>query len=186
MVNDTDRVYFLLAPLPNNRLQTGSRPPFCGWIRKLDESDINRPALATTVPSLDRITWADRHFDAQASGERCSYLLESGRAIVGYLTISQSRRDGFHIDEVAVSPAHQGHGYGGILLRFADTLARHSGHGAIQLMAIEDKVPLYEKLGYRPLSDKPTIRLPNATGASETYIPMSRPILYHVKTEMDQ
>ena len=60
------------------------------------------------------------------------------------------------------------------------------GYASIQLMAIESKVPLYEGIGYRALRDKATIQLPNADGQTETYIPMTRPILYHVRTDMDQ
>lgn len=186
MLNDTDRLYYLLSPLPNNRLQTGSRPPFCGNLRKLEAADLTRPALVSGVGSMDRITWADRFYDSQVSDSRSTYLLQAGQTVVGFLTINQSRRNGFSIDEIVVDPEHQGFGYGGILLRFADTLARHSSHSAIHLMAIENKVPLYENLGYRALRDKPALHLPNSVGSEEKYTPMERPILYHVRTDMDQ
>jgi GNAT superfamily N-acetyltransferase len=78
------------------------------------------------------------------------------------------------IDEIAVDGTQQGHGYGAVLMRFADTLARHANCTTIRLNGIAEKVPFYEGMGYTKLGRGSPLRLDD-----EVYWPMERPVMYH-------
>lgn len=175
MIGDHDRAYFQMELAPNNRLTTHSneRHPF-SHMRQLSAADIGAPPLLAGVASLDRATWGDRYYDMHESdGLKRTYLLEARPGIVGYLTVRFG--DCLHVDEVAVDREYRGQGYGGVLLRFADTLARHSDCRAVQLNAISDRVRWYESFGYEVLSGRKTIRV-----EAETYVPMERQLLHHL------
>lgn len=178
MVNDPDRAYFLLESIPNNRLTTHKndhRPYF--HMRHLCEADLSLPPIKSTVASLDRVTWGDRWFDMVESGQsRRTYLLENCAGVVGYLTVHEDSDNAFVIDEVAVSEDHQKKSYGGILMRFADTLARQSDALKIRLNAISNKVQWYGGFGYRVVAGRDPIPL-----EKEQYVPMERVLLYHLQ-----
>lgn len=177
MVNDTDRAYFLLDRTPNNRLTThlSERYPYL-HLRSLCDDDAKGPPVKCGVASMDRVRWEDRRFDMIESGQhRCTYLLETSKGVVGYLTVHTDEPGEFVIDEVAVHKRHQQNGYGGVLLRFADTLARHGDFRRIRLSAISNMVDWYRKFGYGVVPGGSAIPL-----GSEQYIPMERVILHHI------
>jgi ribosomal protein S18 acetylase RimI-like enzyme len=61
-------------------------------------------------------------------------------------------RDHLHIQNVAVSPAFQGCGYGRALLSHAEEIARSRGLKEVRLSTNQrftDSVRLYERFGYR-------------------------------------
>lgn len=178
MIGDPDRAYFLLDTIPNNRLDAGaSRSPYV-HLELLEESDVERPQLVSDLGSMDRITWGDRYYDIQNSTNRQTYLLKERDTVVGFLTLHTERKGMLTIEEVAVDREHKSKGYGGILLRFADTMARHSSCRSIRLNAITNKVELYRKFGYAEMAKKP-LKL----GSDEAFQPMTRPILYHIPPE---
>ncbi|MEZ5125829.1 MAG: GNAT family N-acetyltransferase [Thermoleophilia bacterium] len=70
--------------------------------------------------------------------------------IAGILVLSLTH-EGFLLDNVAVSPAHQGCGVGRALLVYAEEQARAQGFSAIHLYTHEgmaENLVLYAKLGY--------------------------------------
>ncbi|WCJ58053.1 GNAT family N-acetyltransferase [Fontisphaera persica] len=177
-IADTDRAFFLLDVIPNNRLDAGKRPiskkkPVLSiHLRALSENHLSHPLVCSGVDSLDRVTWSDRFFDMQAAqGDRCTYVLEEGRTILGYVTLSQAGETSLSIDELAVDRQHQGKNLGAIMMRFADTMARQLNCLTIQLHAIAQKRPFYEGFGYRLKADQP-IKL-----ATEEYWLMQKPLL---------
>lgn len=108
-----------------------------------------------------------------ASGHRTStYALIRKDEILGYLSIHQDGHKNLMIDELAVAEEHQGKGFSGILMRFADTLARQSDCKHVRLQAVSDKVSFYEKFGYKRISENP-IRLDK-----EQYFAMDRALLH--------
>ena len=177
-INDTDRAFFLLSTIPNNRLDAGphkSAPPYV-HMRILRESDLTAAPIVSGVASLDRVTWSDRHFDMQLDHERATYVLETGRTTVGYLTVNCSTPGALHVDEIVVDQNARAFGYGGILLRYAETLARQNDASFVRLHAISDREQFYKNHGYHPVPGGKPIRLD-----AETYCLMERPVLYHLR-----
>jgi ribosomal protein S18 acetylase RimI-like enzyme len=71
--------------------------------------------------------------------------------VVG-LSVLASQSDHLLIENVAVSPSHQGRGLGGALLAHAEGWARRLGHRQLRLYTHEsmvENIALYERLGYR-------------------------------------
>lgn len=175
MIEESDRAYFLLDEIPNNRMDAGSRPQPLVHLQKLSTEQLERPPILSGVPSIDRMTWGDRHFQMQTSTSgSCTYLLERGRGMVGFLTLHFSDASSLSIDEVVVGEALRDHGYGGVLLRFAETMARHSECWSIRLNALRQRIPVYDGFGYRPIPGKEMLRL-----GAEEYQPMEKAVLYH-------
>lgn len=181
MINETDRAFFLLEQIPNHRLdavghnqQTQKKQPQV-HLQRLSEHLLNAPALQSGVDSMDRMTWSDRHFQMVASNhEICTYVLQRGMKLVGFVTMHRLPCGGLMVDEIVTDPEQQGKGYGGILMRFADTLARQGRCRAVRLLAIEGKVEFYEKHEYRKVGGAAPIQLDG-----ETYLPMEKAVLYH-------
>ena len=186
MIDDTDRAFFLLNTIPNNRLDTGKegRPQPYVHLRLLKDGDMDLPPVNTGVVGLDRVTWGDRLFNMKTTPGRSTYLLQSESKIVGYLTITLADGGVFYIDEVAVDEKHQGQngkGYGPILMRFADSLARHNDCRMVRLYAINDRIQFYEGHGYKVVQSVAPIPLD-----TNTYQLMERPILYHLRHTMPE
>jgi len=192
MINDTERIYFLLDKIPNNRLDSGpekdkagkDRKISCVHIAHLSEDHLKKPKVKCGVISLDRVTWGDRHFDMQAGeNKECTYVLQTGSKIVGYMSVHFSDSTCLFVTEVAVGKKYQskrkgknqrkGKGYGAILMRFADTLARQSNCRCVRLNAIEGKIPFYKGFGYRRIPGRKPIVLDN-----EKYFPMEHKVVY--------
>lgn len=181
MIGETDRAFFLLDSIPNNRLdaaghnaaKTKKQPHV--HIERLNDTHVKLPPVASQVPSMDRITWSDRVFQMQASEHHtCTYVLQHGAAIVGYLTVHGVEADFLMIDEIAVDQNQQKKGYGGVLMRFADTLARHADCRYVRLLGIDQQVDFYKGFEYRLLEARDPIILD-----AETYRLMERAVLYH-------
>lgn len=177
MIAETDRAFFLLDAIPNQRLEAGStsRPSAPVHLEQLGERHLTLPPVVVHVGSMDRVRWSERHFQMQASeGATRTYVLMRGAGIVGYLTLHGLEGGGLMVDEIAVDADQQGKGYGGVLMRFADTLARQTSCRFVRLFGIEAQVPFYEGLKYRKLTERAPVRLD-----AETYWPMERTVLYH-------
>jgi N-acetylglutamate synthase-like GNAT family acetyltransferase len=176
MINETDRAYFFLKEIPNNRLDAGpSRPQPPVQLRRLSKGHLSKQPVISKVKSIDRLTWSDRLFQMQSTNETvCTYALEKAGNIVGFLTVHQDGQDALSIDEIVVDITQREHGYGGVLLRFADTLARHSDCRAVRLNAIKDKISFYKGFDYQEIPGKDALLLDD-----EEYQPMERRVLYH-------
>jgi GNAT superfamily N-acetyltransferase len=182
MIDDTDRVYFLLKKIPNGRLDAGPEKDKDGnprkssyvHIQRLCEDHLKAKHINCGVISLDRVTWGDRHFDMQAGEHKeCTYVLQTGGNIVGYMSIHFSDPNCLFVTEIAVDETCKKKGYGAILMRFADTLARQSDCLWVRLNAIEQKIGWYEGFDYRQIPGRPPIVLDD-----EKYFPMEHKVVY--------
>jgi GNAT superfamily N-acetyltransferase len=180
MIDDRDRIYFLLDKIPNNRLDSGPdtkggnpRKIPCVHIRRLDEGHLQKPQLKCDVISLDRVTWGDRYFDMKAGeNKECTYVLEVGNKIVGYLSLHFSDSACLFVTEIAVCREQRQKGYGPILMRFADNLARQSNCNLIRLNAIGERITFYESFGYKKIPGRDPIKLD-----AEIYYPMEYKVM---------
>jgi ribosomal protein S18 acetylase RimI-like enzyme len=78
-------------------------------------------------------------------------VLTQDSNIVGVLVLLD-RADHLLLDNVAVDPAHQGKGFGKVLLAFAEHEARNRGYDQVRLYTNElmtENIMLYRSLGYR-------------------------------------
>jgi predicted N-acetyltransferase YhbS len=124
---------------------------------------------------MDRMKWSDRHFQMLSSEHQvCTYVLKRGKAIVGYLSMHSLENGGLMIDEIAVDASQRGKDYGGVLMRFADTLARQGSCPVVRLLAIKQQASFYERFEYRFVEGKNSIRLDD-----EEYSQMEKAVLYH-------
>jgi N-acetylglutamate synthase-like GNAT family acetyltransferase len=181
-MDETDRAFFLLDEIPNNRLDAGysvrsekRQPPV--HIERLAERMLDLPKVVSGVKSMDRMTWSDRHFQMKSTRHQVgTYVLERCKSIVGYLTMhTLENGTGLMIDEIAVDKKQRGRDYGGILMRFADTLARQANSPVIRLFAIADKVGFYKGFGYRLVDGESPITLGN-----EIYNLMEKVVTYYL------
>ena len=180
MIDDTDRIYFLLDKIPNGRLDVGpdkkdgsERKIFCVHIQRLSEGHLSNPKVKCGVSSLDRVTWGDRHFDMQSGDHReCTYVLQTRSEIVGYMSLHFSDPSCLFVTEIAVDTTQKRKGYGAILMRFADTLARQSNCLWVRLNAIENKISFYEGFDYKKTPGREKIKLDD-----EVYWPMEHKVV---------
>jgi len=184
-IDDVDRAFFLLEEIPNNRLDAGSpraparRTPSYIHIRVLGEADLQKPTVTSGLRSIDRVTWGDRYFDMKAGGDRrCSYVLEEGAKILGFLTLSHPEPDCLSVDEVAVDPQHRGRNLGAVLIRFADTMARHFDCRKVRLHAIKERIGFYEGFGYALASKTPVMLDEEEYQLMEKLVVYNRSLLY--------
>jgi len=181
IVDDTDRIYFLLDKIPNGRLDSGPDRKKDGsvrnihsvFIRCLCEEHLKHPLLTCGVKSLDRVTWGDRHFDMVAGEHKeCTYVLETGSKIVGYMSVHFSDPTCLFVSEIGIHQDLQNKGYGAILMRFADTLARQSNCEWVRLNSIENMVSWYMGFDYKKTPGHDAIKLDD-----ERYWPMEHKVV---------
>jgi len=180
LISETDRAFFSLKRIPNNRLNAAAhddgqkRQPLV-HLERLSEAMLKSRRVVTKVASMDRMKWSDRHFQMLASDyHTCTYVLRCGKRIIGYLTMHALGDGSLMIDEVAIDNSQQGRHYGGVLMRFADTLSRQGDCPAVRLLAIENNVPFYQKFEYRLVEAQEAIVLDN-----ERYHLMEKVVLFH-------
>jgi len=111
------------------------------------------------LSQLDPQRSADRFRAFIGSGQAESYLIESERTTVGFLTIGPSR-DNDHTGEdvgeiwgLYLAPAHWRCGLGMRACRRAEEILRAKGFGPIVLWVFEGNASarrFYEAMGYRP------------------------------------
>lgn len=90
-------------------------------------------------------------------------VVEHGGLIVALLVLDAGAPEGFLLDNVAVSPAHQGKGLGRCLLDYAEAEALRRGYDSIYLYAQEimtENVALYERIGYVEYARRVELGLP--------------------------
>lgn len=180
-IDETDRAFFLLDEIPNHRLDADNpekkQQPV--HIERLDERHRGVPLVTVEVDSMNRQSWGDRIYQMKVSPGLHTYILVRTGKILGYLTI-RFASDYMSIDELAVDKQQRKHGYGGVMLRFADTMARQANCRTVRLNAINNKVSYYETAGYHKISNTDSIRLDD----TEIYWPMERTVLYHQRPDL--
>ncbi len=75
---------------------------------------------------------------------------DEGGVLAGFI-VFYPRGDHMHLENVAVSPDHQGQGVGGELIAFCEEQAHSNGCAAVELYTNEkmsENLTLYPKLGY--------------------------------------
>ncbi|KAL4808423.1 acyl-CoA N-acyltransferase [Aspergillus unguis] len=73
-------------------------------------------------------------------------------------TKSVAYKDAMQVNYFAVSPSAQGHGYGRVLLKFAEAKVREEGKSAVMLFTGEnfhESIAFYKKLGFREVGRGP-------------------------------
>lgn len=178
MIDDVDRALFSLDEIPNNRLAgSDERGQQAVSISVLDEEACAKPPVKSGLDSIDRITWSDRLFDMVASPAEHlsrSFLLEKANEVIGFLTIHLEADSRYLvIDEVALDLAWQKKKLGGVLLRFACTLARHHNCKKVRLNGIEKYVSVYSGAGFKPIPGREKLKLND-----EIYYPMEKTLLH--------
>lgn len=89
-------------------------------------------------------------------------LVERGVVYIGKDAANQmcgfvvyySRGDSVHLENVAVAPSQQGHGYGKLLVAFVEDQARDGGFSGVELYTNEkmtENQTLYPRLGYEEI-----------------------------------
>jgi ribosomal protein S18 acetylase RimI-like enzyme len=84
-------------------------------------------------------------------------VAERDGEILGLLVLGLDD-EGFFVDNVAVSPSHQGTGVGKALLQHAETAARDAGFDSIYLYTHErmvENLALYSRIGYVEYDRRP-------------------------------
>lgn len=87
---------------------------------------------------------------ARRVAQRQAWVLELGGALAG-LVVLETAEGALLLDNVAVSPAAQGKGYGRILIAFAEAEARRRGLPALRLYTnvhMTENIALYARLGF--------------------------------------
>ena len=113
--------------------------------------DVTRAAYAKWVPVVGR---EPRPMNADYNVAVRDYvidLLHQDGELVGLIEM-HPESDHLHIQNIAVSPAFQGCGYGRALLSHAEEIARSLGLKEVRLSTNQrftDSVRLYERFGYR-------------------------------------
>jgi GNAT superfamily N-acetyltransferase len=120
------------------------------------------PADADAIRSLTRAAYAKwvaisgrepkpmtADYDAAVRAHRFDLLHQDGALVALIETIDEG--DVLLVENVAVAPAHQGHGLGTRLLALADQIARSEGKQRIRLYTNKlwaENIALYQKVGY--------------------------------------
>ena len=90
-------------------------------------------------------------YDALIATRRVTVLMPSGEVAVAGLIVLVPESEVLLIENVAVDPRHQGHGFGRILLAHAEAVARDSGFPSLRLYThrlMATNIALYQRLGY--------------------------------------
>jgi GNAT superfamily N-acetyltransferase len=173
VVEEHDRVFFQLEKYPNNRLR--KKRPF-GSLRAIRDEDVRREpsCLTTGVPSIDKTSLADLWFLAKTQNSNV-YVYEVDGKVVAFMEFKYQSYGKMTLELIANDNSVRGLGFGSILMRWAETFARSSKCLAIELWAIEGRVPWYKDCGFEPVFGE------NVDLGTEKYQKMSRRILYNVK-----
>jgi ribosomal protein S18 acetylase RimI-like enzyme len=124
-----------------------------------------RPATSADVPRLTALVRAAYGGYVERLGGPPRPMLDDYATVVRRGRVTVAERDGelaglvvldvddegFVVDNVAVDPAHQGHGVGKALLKHAEAAARDAGFDSIHLYTHEkmtENQALYARVGY--------------------------------------
>jgi len=169
LVEDTDRVYFQLEVMPNNRLC--EKPPF-GILKEVREEDLEKEIGDIGLP-FEGLTIGTMLYDKKTRGYH-PYVYEYAGKIAGLVSFAKNKSVTF-IDMWATVATFRGKGIGGALLRWAETWARSNSSESVELWAFEPAVSTYLRFGYELTGDE------MALSSKEKYKMMRKRILYHIR-----
>ncbi len=78
------------------------------------------------------------------------YVLRVGDDVVGSVILSREG-DSIMVNNLVVAPSAQGHGYGRLLMKYAENMAREQGLAALTLFAnvkMHENIAWYTKIGF--------------------------------------
>ena len=113
--------------------------------------EIAHAAYGRYVPRIGRAPapmTAD--FAAEIAAGRVVVIAAADAVVVGYM-VAWPEKDGYFIDNIAVDPAGQGHGFGRRLMQHAEGEARRHGLDALRLYtnaAMTENLALYARIGF--------------------------------------
>ena len=118
-----------------------------------DVASITALVDAAYAPYVPRIGRAPAPMTADYAGLVAAgevWVAAEGDDVVGVLVI-RTAADVLELENVAVEPAHQGHGHGRALIAFAEERSRELGLRTVALYtneAMRENLALYPRLGY--------------------------------------
>jgi hypothetical protein len=166
-----DRAFFQLPRIPNHRLSV--RRPI-GSMRMLRGDDVKRDFLNTETASINKMSYGDLLY-LGATQHFLTYAYEMAGSIAGIITFKVQANGFLFIELIARDVKWEAAKLGGLLLRWAETYARHSNCIGIELMAIEQEVGFYGRY-YFEKSTEPPLDL-----GDEKYFRMTRRLLYNIR-----
>jgi hypothetical protein len=144
MIDPHDRALFLLDQLPNNRLH---RAIGRCHIRKMLERDFRLPRIITGIASLDAKTWEDRH---DPESHQRVYLFQHGTQIRGFISCQLAKSSSLVVTEIGIAGDNPEPGFtAGSLVRFAETVARHTDCEFVEIVCHISMRPVLEDVGYK-------------------------------------
>lgn len=141
--------------------------------------DLTRAAYAKWVPVIGREPGPMNADYDLAIRDHMVDLLHLGSELTALIEM-RPEVDHLLIVNVAVSPAHQGHGYGRALLSHAEELARSLGLEEVRLYtngSFTDNIKLYKHVGYRVDREEVHPKFGAAVYMSKRLLPVSQPPL---------
>jgi GNAT superfamily N-acetyltransferase len=172
LVDDTDRVYFQLDVMPNNRLC--EQPPF-GILKEVSDEDLSKTIGDVGLP-FEGITIGTMLYDKKTKNYY-PYIYEYAGNIAGFVSFVKKQHSLF-IDMWATVKTFRGQGIGGALLRWAETWARSNKCESIELWAFKDSIKIYQHYEYEIVPGQEM-----ALSDTETFKLMRKKILYHMDLE---
>lgn len=116
-----------------------------------------REAYQRWVPVISREPLPMRVDYREALTRHQIDVLRFENDIIGLIE-TDLKDDHLWIENIAISPAHQGKGYGKLLLNHAEAKARKANRAALRLLtngAFDSNIALYQKLGYGITASEP-------------------------------
>jgi GNAT superfamily N-acetyltransferase len=171
LVEDTDRVYFQLEEMPNNRLC--EKPPF-GRLKEVSDDDTGKEIGDVGAPFVGTTT-GDLLYGKRTQNYH-PYIYEYAGRIAGFVSFGKKGNITF-IDAWGTTLEFRRKGIGGAMLRWAETWARSNRCEGIELWGFEGAIPIYQKYGYDFIRGE-ELNL----SATHRYKLMGKRILYHIRT----
>lgn len=116
-----------------------------------DVAAVRAIARAAYAPYVARIGREPAPMVADfAAAQAARQLWVTGSPVAGFV-VAYPRGSAWHLENVAVDPAAQGHGHGLALIAHVEALARAAGAAAVELYTnarMTENQTLYPKLGY--------------------------------------
>lgn len=141
-----------------------------------DAERVGELARAAYSPWVERLGGRPLPIDydyAEVVATMSAWVAERDGEIVGLLVLGDDG-EGFFVDNIAVDPAAQGAGIGGLLLAHAEREALAAGFDSIYLWTHEgmtENLAIYEATGYAVFD-----RRPPRPGASPVLVYMRKPL----------
>jgi ribosomal protein S18 acetylase RimI-like enzyme len=91
------------------------------------------------------------NYEARIAAGQVWVLYTPGVPELAGIVVLEARDRQFLLDNIAVAPACQGRGYGGVLMRFAEERAMTLGYDTVVLythVLMTENIALYKKLGF--------------------------------------